>query len=99
MASDWQPPPPPPPSPSYPPGEHKGGSSLYDALSQFFLILILLGCQHPQLLIEPVIGLLRCAREAFIRVRLATKPGSSSSSAEDAAPCSLLAPRSLLSML
>ena len=31
--------------PSYPPGEHKGGStSLYDALSQFFLVLILLGC-------------------------------------------------------
>ena len=42
MTSQWKPPPPPPPSPTYPPGEHKGGSTLYDALSQFFLVLILL---------------------------------------------------------
>ena len=58
--SGWLPPPPPPPVPSYPPGEYEGGSALYDALSQFFLVMILVGCQHPQLLIDPIVGLLRC---------------------------------------
>lgn len=70
-ASDWNPPPPPPPAPSYPPGQRKGGGSVYDALSQFFLVLILLGCQHPHLLVDPAIAFSRCVGELCTGVRTA----------------------------
>lgn len=68
--SEWQPPPPPPPAPSFPPGQHKSeGGTLFDAVSQFILVFILLGCQHPQLMVGPLVALWRCVSELAEKVR------------------------------
>ena len=57
-SSSWLPPPPPPPVPQRPAfvDSSENGSELSDALRQVVFIIFLLGCQHPQIVLGPLLG-------------------------------------------